>query len=507
MVRDEVLCCFNVPYAHPPLGRLRFREALPPEPWPGVRDGRAPGPIAPQPAAGFGGYVPGDPTEQDEDCLTLNVFSSLESGSGRAVAVFLHGGAFATGTGAGVMYDGERLAREGIVVVTLNYRLGALGFLAHPALADPTSGACGNWALSDVLAALAFVREHAVLFGGDGANVTLIGESSGAMLAADLLGAPRAAGTVSRAVLESGAVLVDELRSATDRAESLALLLGTGGVERDRLASVPVAELLAASATLTDSLGGALSMPFRPVLEPGILPVHPARAVAAGAASGTELLVGTNRDEFALFTLEMGPEYLDEGGRLGALTGRVLESVAPGSGERGAELVERYRALVAEGGGAKALFDRIATDVAFRIPALRLAEAQSPHGRVFCYRFDWPSPFMNGALGACHGIELPFVFGTLENPVIGVFAGTGPEASELSREVRRAWRCFAECGDPSGGALGRWPEYLPGRQTMLLRSEPGVVSAPEEATRQLWEAALSRYGDEGAFATGAAPGT
>jgi len=485
-VEGEVFSLYNVPYARPPLGELRFAEAVAPERWEGVRDGRRPGLIAPQPPSGVGSYVPGDPTLQGEDCLQLNVFSSTCPGAGRPVLVFVHGGAFATGSGAGVMYDGAALARAGVVVVTVNYRLGALGFLSHPALAATEGRAQGNWALTDVLAALRFVRGHAELFGGDPHNVTLVGQSSGAMLVADLLGAPEAQGLFARAVLESGAVLVDRPERATATAEELAALLGLPGVERRALLGVATTELLEASATLSASRGGLLSMPFRPTIEPGVLPIHPLAAIRRGVAAGKELLIGTTRDEFALFSTELVDEGLGAA-RLTALVEQLFAATAPELEGLAPTFVQQYAA--ARHGGAeagRALFDAIATDGVFRLPALRLAEAQSPHGRVFNYRFDWRSPFLNGNLGACHGIELPFVFGTLANPVVAMFSGGGPEAVALAEAVQGAWARFAALGDPSGGRAGRWPEYLPDRRTMLLGPSIGISVAVGEAERRLW---------------------
>jgi len=509
VARDDVVCFYNVPYARPPLGELRFCEALPPEPWSRVRDATVAGPIAPQPPAGLGSYVPGDPTEQSEDCLSLNVFTASLEGQRRPVVVFVHGGAFVTGTGAGVMYDGASLARQGVVVVTLNYRLGALGFLAHRALARPGHPGFGNWGLSDVLLALGFIADHAAAFGGDARRVTVVGESAGAMIVADLLGAPRASGLFSRAVLESGAVLVEDPATAEAHAEELASLLGVGTLSREALCAMPVSELLDATAVLSERLGGGLSMPFRPVVEPGMLPEHPERAIQRGKAGGVATLIGTNRDEFKLFTFSSKELAALEEADLEALVARCGTAAVRGLELDARQVLAGYRSAAAGGSspGRRELFDALATDLFFRAPALRLAEAQSAHAPVYCYEFAWPSPFMDGVLGACHGIELPFVFGTHANPVIALFAGAGDAAERLGAAVQGAWVRFAQSGDPSGGAIGSWPRYLPGRATMVLGASCELIEAPGEPLRQLWEEHLPRYGGEATEISEALRGT
>ena len=498
---DGVVRFAGIPYAAAPdPARGRFTWPVAPPSWSGVRDATAFGPVAPQPKAAPG-YLPGEAAVQDEECRTLNVWAPTAPGERRPVVVFVHGGAFLAGAGSSRLYDGAALARRGVVVVTFNYRLGALGFLAHEALRLP-GGPCGNWGLADQLAALGWVADHAAVFGGDPARVTVAGESAGAMSVCDLLGAPAARGRFRRAVVESGFALARSLPTARAVAEGLARSLGVAP-EREALGQVPLEELLEAQQAVVSAVDEGLGMPFAPVVDGHLLARHPADVLAAGEGAGpVEVLAGTNRDEFRFFTFLSSLARGADEVRLTSLVGGYLgtaglgEKVAPG------EVVEAYRAARAARGepvAPGALLEAFGTDFVFRIPLLRLLEAHGhAGGRTFAYRFDWPSPFAGGALGACHGIELPFVFATHRDPLVGVFSGTGPEVTGLSGAVQDAWAAFAATGDPSTGRLGPWPAYEPGRRaTMLLGPDPVVVDDPDAAERVFWEGRLGRYGAGG----------
>ncbi|HLI15537.1 MAG TPA: carboxylesterase family protein [Acidimicrobiales bacterium] len=491
----------GIRFARPPVGPLRFRPPQRPAELEGAVHATEYGPVAPQAGSGLGTYVPGDPLEQDEDCLFLNVVAPAGPARRLPVLVFVHGGAFLAGSGSSALYRGAALAALGAVVVTINYRLGALGFLAHPALA--TDGGCvANWGLYDQLAALAWVRDHIGAFGGDPARVTLFGESAGAMAVADLLAVPAARPLFRRAILQSGASLAAPLEAASAVAERFAAELGLREVSRDALAAVPLADLLAAQQRIVAETDGGEGMPFQPVVDGVLLGRHPAEAIADGAAAGVDLVVGSNRDEYKLFSFAAaGRGELDDAG-----VTRLIERYLAASGVEGAplaaaEAVAHYRgARLARGQAAAArdVLDAVAGDWIFRLPQLRLAEAQSRHGRVFAYHFDWESPFAGGVLGACHGLELPFVFGTLDHPVISYFAGTDDDARRLSAEMRACWVAFAGSGDPSNAAVGRWPRYgTERRETMCFGRTTRVEEAPYEAERSFWDRPASRYRVDG----------
>lgn len=502
----------GVRFAAAPTGELRFRPPVPPPSSAGTLDAGEFGPIAPQPGAGPGSYVPGDPVEQDEDCLTLNIWSPACDASRRPVMVFVHGGAFLTGSGSSVMYRGDQLARRDVVVVTFNYRLGVLGFLAHPLLTAGPGTPFANWGLMDQITALRWVRDHIAGFGGDPANVTVFGESAGAMSIADLLGTPAATGLFRRAIVESGACAALPPAPAARTAERLADVLGIGEPSREVLLRLPAQEIVAAQRQVNAGLDQGMGMPFRPVVDGALLARHPADEIADGRARGVDLLIGTNRDEFKFFAYTVADvAALDPVGVealvRGYLAGAGLGEGAPGAGE----VVEHYRSARAarhDPEGAFELLCAIAGDWIFRIPATRLAAAHASHSpATYSYLFDWESPFAGGALGACHGLELPFVFGTVRNPIVALFAGGDAPALALSEAIQSSWVAFARTGDPSTDAVGDWPRYERSRRaTMLLGRRFEVVDAPFEAERSFWDERLGQYGRGGPIEGAVPPG-
>lgn len=493
--RDGVFEFLAVPYGRPPVGPLRWRPPERPEAWTGVRDAVVPGPMAPQPAAAP--LVPGDPVDQSEDCLHLSIWTPGLEPASRPVMVFLHGGGFTSGTAGNVLYRGAGLAAAGdIVVVTVNYRLGALGFLAHPALG--TDGRIGgNWALLDQVAALRWVRDHVASFGGDPRNVTLFGESAGAMCVSTLLAMPSARGLFHRAIVESGPPYVHSKERATERAEAFARELGLDALERTALEGVPSSDLVAALRSLARKppLPGELPQPLIPVVDGSTLREHPLAAVAGGTAARVPLVVGTNRDEMTFFALtDPSIAAMDDAG----LRRRVERSVPPGTAEA---IVETYRSAMTRRGEPATPRDvwiAIGTDAVFRWPSLRLAAAACHGAPTFVYLFSWRSPAFDGVLGATHALELPFVFGTHREPGIARYAGTGDAADRLCREVQTSWAAFARNGRLSNGVVGEWPTWQPEeRATMVFRDETAVVHAPRNEELAVWELLHPLPGREG----------
>jgi para-nitrobenzyl esterase len=494
----------GVRYGAPPAGELRLRPTVAPERQDGVVDAVEFGPNAPQLQPTVASGVPGDPAACDEDCLFLNVWTPGLDTRRRPVMVFVHGGAFVSGTGASLLYRGQHLARRGdVVVVTINYRLGILGFAGHRDLAAPASGAaCANWGLYDQVEALRWVQQNISGFGGDPDNVTVFGESAGGISICSLLGAPGARGLFRRAIVESGPAVAIPLEAAGSIAELLMSELGRPGASPAELRSVPLGELLEAQASVGAHFDGGAGLALQPVVDGILLPRHPADAVAGGASAATDLLIGTNRDEFKFFAMAV-PQlaFLDED----ALAVRVQRGLRSAGLDRrvpSEDVISAYRAARSARGASTSpfeLFTAMASDWLFRVPQMRLAETHSRQGgRVYTYLFEWESPFAGGALGACHALELPFVFGTLVHPAIGPFCGSGPDAIALSASVQDAWIAFAREGDPApGGAgeLGPWPAYEPElRSTMVLGPTSGFVEAPLELERSFWDRHLGRYG-------------
>jgi para-nitrobenzyl esterase len=471
----------GIPFAEPPVGALRFGAPRPVRGWDGVRKAVAYGPPPPQSAAfGMDALSSGD-AAGDSDWLTLNVWTPDPGpGAGLPVMVWLYGGAYTIGMSGLPEYDGGRLAREGgVVVVTFNYRVGIEGF----ALIE---GAPANRGLLDQVAALEWVRDNIRAFGGDPDRVTVFGESAGAGSLAALLAMPRARGLFGRAVAQSVPGTFFSAELATDIAGEFAAELGLRPTAKD-LSAVEPRRLPAAGDAVGAKMGlfaerwGALahtSIPVAPVVDGEVLPVAPWEALASGAGRDVELVVGHTRHEYRLF--------MALGGTLGEVTeeqaAAALGAFAPG-GDGGDDGGDAYRAAF-PAAGPEELYELVHSDWLFRMPSLHLAEAQvAGGGRAHFYELTWGAPGMGGGLGACHGLDVPLVFGNLSGGLPAILLGEGPyeEAEELSARMRRAWTGFA-----SGEGLG-WPAYdAEGRLVQVFDVRPTVAAYPEEASRGLW---------------------
>ena len=473
----------GVPFAAPPVGELRWRAPQPPEPWAGVRSAAEFGAssLQGQMAGALGGTLQMDAGMAfEEDCLYLNVWTpGLDQGK-RPVMVWIHGGAFVFGSGSQIWYDGSVLARRGdAVIVTINYRLGALGFLAVDA-----DGFDANVGLLDQVAALEWVRDNIEAFGGDPANVTIFGESAGGMSVGTLLGTPAAAGLFSKAIAQSGAA--HNSLSKDQAAEIVAAFMDAAGVDRADPAALRALsgdEVLAAQQASMGTMGAGQPLPFQPVTDGTVLPVAPIEAIRNGSAAAVALLTGTNLDEWKLFGMA-DPELssLDEA----KLADRVAKLVPAGE-----TLLEAYRAS-RPGTAPSDLFNILATDRVFRIPAIRMAEAQAAHQPdTFLYLFTWASPVMGGVLGSCHALEIPFVFGTYDSGMTAMFTGSGPQAAALAEAMQDAWLAFARTGRPEAEALPAWPAYEPARRaTMVLGTSFEVHDDPAGTDRLAWESVI-----------------
>ena len=390
--------------------------------------------------------------------------------------VWIHGGAFSNGSGAVPVYDGSRFARDGVVCVTINYRLGVEGFLF-------LEGGRANLGLLDQVAALQWVQENIVRFGGDPAQVTIAGESAGGMSVTTLLSMPGARGLFRRVIAESGAGH-HALTPPTARMVGgyLADKLGVPA-NRQAIAQVPLEDLTAAQVALSadafaahdpvrwGEVAGNL-MPFEPVLDGEVVPALPIERIASGAGADVDLLVGTNTEEQRLFVVP--------GGAIDAVDEAVLAAAAAGYRlPDGA--VDVYRAS-RPNATAGELLAAIATDWFFRIPAVRLAEAHATGtGANHVYEFAWRSPQFDGRLGACHALEIAFVFDNLDSEGNEPLLGTDPPQA-LADEMHRAWVRFISDGDPG------WPHYEPERRSVMRYDvDSEIVDDPAGAERRLWE--------------------
>ncbi|MWA08945.1 carboxylesterase/lipase family protein [Streptomyces sp. BA2] len=466
----------GIPFAEPPVGPLRFAAPRPARGWDGVRPAESYGPPPPQ-----GGHFGMDALARDvvgDDWLTVNVWSPEPGpGAGLPVMVWIQGGAYTIGMSGLPEYDGGRLARDGgVVVVTFNYRVGLEGF-------GQIEGAPANRGLLDQVAALEWVRDNIRAFGGDPARVTVFGQSAGAGSVAALLAVPRAAGLFGRAVAQSVQGTFFSPQLAADITAACATELGLRPTVGD-LSAVDPARLSAAGDAVGAKMGqwadrwgqvAHRSIAFSPVVEGDALPVTPWQALADGAGRGIELLVGHTRDEQRLLSA------LD--GLLGQVTEEQAEAALRvfGPGRDGARrYLDGFPAA-----GPDELHEVVLSDWLFRMPSLHLAEAQTTGGgRAHVYELTWPAPGMGGVLGACHGLDVPLVFGNLDRGQPAALLGEEPppEAAELSARMRAAWTGFATNGDPG------WPVFETAqRLVQVFGSRPAVAPYPEEASRRIWQ--------------------
>jgi para-nitrobenzyl esterase len=462
----------GVPYAAPPVGPLRFRAPQPVAAWTDVRPATHFAPSAPQAGAmnWLVRQVVGAATgRQSEDCLSLNVWTPALDGRRRAVLVFVHGGAFVLGSGSTPLYSGARLSERGdVVVVTLNYRLGALGSLALRDVLPDGSDSDTNLGLRDQLAALAWVQGNIEAFGGDPESVTVFGESAGAMSLGALLGSPRAKGLFRRAILQSGAAHnVSSAPQAQRVAEEFLARLGAWGTSVAQLRAAPLEEILRAqggtSAALLRELGG---LPFQPSVDGDVLPEPPLVALSRGAAADVALLAGTNSDEWKLFMLgDLSARRMDEA----TLRRRFARSLGDAHIERAWRAYARAP-LARAPEAPHERWSAFQSDRIFHWPAARLLDLHATHSReTYAYRFDWAPPLNRARIGACHGIELPFVFGAILEPWARPLAGAASGSRKLAHRVQEAWLAFAKTGHPGHSGLPYWPPYdTEKRQAMQL---------------------------------------
>ena len=468
----------GVPYAAPPVGELRWRSARPAASWSGVRDATAFGPIPPQAISAERLAKRG--LTMSEDCLSLNLWTPGVDGGRRPVVVFLHGGGVVAGFGSAPLFDGGCLASRGdLVVVTINFRLGALGSLFAPERLCDDGGPTTNLALRDQLTALRWVREEIDAFGGDPGDVTVMGQSSGAVAIACMLTGPAASGLFDRAILQSGGLeRVRSTEAARDVARQFFTALGDDRFDRLRPS---VDEILHAQAQIPTGFVPPEG-PFHHAVDGELIPEHPLVAAGRRPLPPVPILAGTTRDEWRIFDAVLDDDEVTDAllrERVHALAGddadadTVLEVY--GAEQSAATPVARRRAVASA----------LVTDFHFGAPTEQFMRAHAEHGNhVHRYELQWPSP--RPGMGACHDTCLPLVFGTMDRAP--TLAGTGAHATRMSETVQDAWIAFIRSGDPSTPVLGTWPAYDAGvRPTMLLGAEPQVVERHRAAQMAVWE--------------------
>jgi para-nitrobenzyl esterase len=483
---EGVVSLKGVPYAAAPVGALRWAAPQPAQPWDGIRDALEFGPSCPQPAERPDGWA--GETKEDEDCLYLNVWTPGIDGGRRPVMVWFHGGGYAIGSGSWPLYDGAALARRGeVVVVTVNHRLGVLGYLYLAELGGPELASSGNNGMLDLVASLEWVRDNIASLGGDPANVTIFGESGGGAKVSTLHVMPRARGLFHRAVVQSGPGLYVQTPDAAH--ETSSHLLARLGIEArptalEELRALPVERLLEAQRELAPRPAAGSDRPpgggmggFSPVLDGVAVSPHPAQAFAHGTAVDVPVLIGRNNDEGTLMMagdpILTDPDRLDEAG--------LVQRLAA-FGDRAESLLAGYRSAYPDATPLDLLI-AIRSDAFMGLGTARFAEKKLKGSKapVYMYRFNWAA----GPLRSGHGFEIAFVFDNVHEPVMH------PSASraELADRMSEAWIAFARDGDPNHAGLPKWPAYsFDERATMTFdRDVCNVGPDPFEKVHSLWQ--------------------
>jgi para-nitrobenzyl esterase len=485
----------GIRYGAPPTGPLRFMPPQKPVPWTAAADATAFGAPAVQMPLGTAAQEPKTelakslqvvyPTLAEwkagkEDCLFLNVWTPSTSGGKRPVMVWLHGGGFAYGSGAWPAYDGTNLAKRGdVVVVTLNHRLNAFGYLELADLAGPAYAKSGSAGMLDIVLALEWVRDNAAAFGGDPGNVTIFGESGGGAKVCNLLAMPSAQGLFHRAIVESGPALKAlSLDVATADAKEMLAELQIAPTDVKALQSVPADAIMKAAYAVSARRGPGAEIRFLgPVVDGNVLPSNPFDPAAPAISANVPILIGTNKDEMTLFVA--GEPWF------GKLTDDQLAAQARMmAGPKSDALLAALRKTY-PGYSPSYLNAQVLTSTFMLGDSIRLAERKAAQGAapVYMYQLTWETPVGAGVFKSPHTLEIPFVFDTVEStrPLVG----PGPEPQKLADQMSSAWIAFARTGNPNNPAIPAWPAYTAERRaTMEFDVESKVVDDPASEVRR-----------------------
>ena len=475
---EKNICVWKgIRYAKAPVGDLRFRDPQAPDNWAGIKEATTFGAVAPQ----FKKILIGNEL-QNEDCLFLNVWSPAADGKKRPVMVWLHGGGFVGGSGSSDMYDGTNIATRGdVVVVTINYRLGPLGFMYFNNLPGSKGKFDDNLGIKDQVAALKWVKENIAAFGGDPDAVTIFGESAGGISVETLMALPSAQGLFKRAIIESGPA--GDVWTPQLATKVTTLYLKELGVTPDslyKLKLLPVDTLMSAMMRLMKIMIADPSLPktCAPTVDGTFLPYDLLTAIKNGQSKGVGLLIGTNRNEANLFArkklsmLPVNEEQLKP----------YLARFKPAEQK---QIIGAYKEYPTKAG----ILDLL-TDGIFTMPSIRFAEFQSAYANTYMYRFDWTSePLKWVGLRACHALEVPFVFNTF-NTKLGkkiLLLSNRKKIHQISDQMQQEWINFARTGNPNTPGTDTWKKYEPAtRATLIYDKKCYDCQDPKSVQRTAW---------------------
>ncbi|MHA2218882.1 MAG: carboxylesterase/lipase family protein [Candidatus Hodarchaeales archaeon] len=469
----------GIPFAEPPIEDLRFSPPVKKKPWDGVFDATKYGPCAYQGFTRLEEWFEKLEPES-EDCLNLNIWTPATDNEKRPVMFWIHGGAFMMGSGISPIYEGSTLAKRGnVVVVTINYRLGALGYLYIP-------GVAANAGQLDQIAALEWVRDNIEYFGGAPENVTIFGESAGGYAVVTLPAMPAANGLFQKVIAQSAPQISKEVSEKPTRTLMRMLKIKSGDIES--LRKLPVETIIEAQNEFyTKNIRNIMA--FKPLIDGDTLPKHPLKAFQDGDCSDIDFMIGSTLEEAKLFTeFDQNPNSMFNFNSENAII--AILGMFGMDKNKSRVLIDTYKEARAGKYPTepKEIFSAMITDLIFRIPTVKLLEAQGAHQpNNYNYILTWKSPLSNGALGSAHAIDIPFVFGTYDNQFMNQFVGKGPEVQTLSEKIMDSWIAFAHTGNPNHTGLPQWPSYkIEKRATMFLGKECEVVNSAFDKERVAW---------------------
>jgi para-nitrobenzyl esterase len=482
-VSEGIIVFRGIPYGAPPTGSLRFMPPVPPAPWTGVRDALEYGDQCPQvpppPTAAWASWM--RKTGESEDCLVLNVWTpGLGGGPKRPVLVWFHGGGYSVFNGSAAVYDGERFCKKGdVVLVTLNHRLNAFGYLYLGELGGEKFADSGNVGQLDLVLALEWVRDNIERFGGDPTNVTIFGESGGGGKVSAILATPAAKGLFHRAAIQSGPGLRGISREAATRTAKQ--ILAACELQPDQvgqLQQLPASKLVeAVKAVMQGS-----PMGFGPVVDGRTLPRDPFTPDAPAVSADVPIIVGYNKDETTVLFPPPGVFQLD--------WTTLPQRLMPLLGAKTDTVVDVCRHLYPQASPSD-LYFQITTEAGMGLGSIRLAERKSEQGKApaFLYRLEWETPVEGGRLRSPHSLDLPMVFDNIakSDSIIGTGAA---EAQKVADAMSSAWLAFARTGQPDAQGLPPWPAYdTKTRATMVFNVTSQVVNDPDSEVRKILERA------------------